>query len=70
MVRFLRRCALVETLFRVGFYGVTYFLGFRENFEVKVSHSDTGMVSVSWVLNLFNLGGPSRRKDLLIRGPR
>jgi len=49
-------CALVETLLRVGFYGVTYYLGFREDFEVKVSDSDHGMVPFYWVLRLFNLG--------------
>ena len=28
--------ALVETLLRVGFYGVTHYLSFREDFEVSL----------------------------------
>ena len=30
-------CTLTETLVRSGFYGVTYYIGFREDFEVNVS---------------------------------
>ena len=36
---FPRRNVLAEILLRTGFYGVTYYLGFREDFEVKVSSS-------------------------------
>lgn len=50
------RSALVVTLPRSGFYGVTYYLGFREDFEVKVSlRTSRDRLSSFWVLRLFDL---------------
>ena len=60
-------------MFRVGFYGVTYYLGFREDFEVKVSslaaRDRIPPFFFPWVLRLFDLDRRGHRKNLLIRIP-